>query len=55
VQKRGIEWVAVQMRQVYADYHLCIDPHVITIDEIRFFYEPEIDGLCKLQKMKEKK
>jgi hypothetical protein len=38
------------MRQIYADYSVCVPPREITIDEVRFFYTPMIDGLCKLQK-----
>lgn len=32
------------------DYSTGIHPHDITLDEIRFFYEPLVGGLCKLQK-----
>lgn len=32
------------------DYHLGLSPRDITLDEIRFFYEPMINSLCTLQK-----
>jgi hypothetical protein len=37
------------MRQVYADYSPCVLPRDITLEEIRFFYEPLIGSLCKMQ------
>jgi hypothetical protein len=43
-------WAAHQMRQIYADYNPGINPRDITVDEIRFFYMPMIDGLCRMQK-----
>jgi hypothetical protein len=49
-RKLGLGWAAAQMRQVYADYSPCIPPQSITLDEIRFFYEPLIEGLRKIQK-----
>jgi hypothetical protein len=42
-------WAAVQLRQICADYS-GLKPQGLTIEEIRFFYLPLIDGLCKLQK-----
>jgi hypothetical protein len=44
-------WVSYQMGQVYTDYHISTPPADITIEEIRFFYMPMIDSLCKLQKV----
>jgi len=38
------------MLQIYADYNICISPREITLEEIRFFYEPMIGSLCKMQK-----
>jgi hypothetical protein len=38
------------MLQVYTDYSINIPPSDITIEEIRFFYNPMIESLCKLQK-----
>jgi hypothetical protein len=43
-------WAAQQLRQICADYTIGIDPKDITLEEIRFFYNPMIDSLCKLQK-----
>jgi hypothetical protein len=43
-------WAAGQLRQICADYAACTDPRGITLEEIRFFYNPMIDSLCKLQK-----
>jgi hypothetical protein len=42
------------MRQVYADYSPCVPPRDITLDEIRFFYEPLIGPLCGIQKAAKK-
>jgi hypothetical protein len=49
-RKLGIEWVSYQMRQIYADYNIPIPVEEISIEEIRFFYVPMIDTLCKIQK-----
>jgi len=38
------------MQQVYTDYAISTPPAEITIDEIRFFYTPMINSLCKIQK-----
>ena len=38
------------MRQVYTDYSPCIPPSDITLEEIRFIYEPLVESLCKMQK-----
>ena len=38
------------MRQIYMDYSIAINPQNITIEEIRFFYTPLIEGICKIQK-----
>jgi hypothetical protein len=35
---------------VYTDYTLGISFRDITLDEIRFFYEPLVDGLIEIQK-----
>jgi hypothetical protein len=42
------------MLQVYADYSPCIPPREITLDEIRFFYEPLIESLCLMQRAEKK-
>lgn len=48
--------IPVMIRQIYMDYHLPIMPDDITVRQVRFFYDPLMDGLVKLQKqMKEKK
>lgn len=38
------------MRQVFADYNLSVSPEDITLDEVRFFYDPMIPSLAKIQK-----
>lgn len=38
------------MRQVYMDYNIPISPRDITLEEVRFFYVPLIDSLCRIQK-----
>jgi hypothetical protein len=49
-RKLGMNWAGVQMRQIYTDYSIAISPRDITLEEIRFFYTPLIEGLCKMQK-----
>gem|GEM_PF-1707323 len=49
-RKLGLEWVSYQLRQIYADYNLGIPMQEISIEEIRFFYVPIIDSLCKIQR-----
>ena len=49
-QKLGMEWVAYQLRQVYADYNPGIPMQKISIEEVRFFYAPMIESLCKIQR-----
>jgi len=48
----GAGGVIAQLRQVCIDYASMVNPRDITIDEIRFFYSPLIDGLCERQKNK---
>jgi hypothetical protein len=38
------------MRQIYTDYNIGIEPEKITLEQVRFFYNPMIDSLCKIQK-----
>jgi hypothetical protein len=47
-------WAAHQMRQVYTDYHVGINPQEITLDEIRFFYMPMVESLCEIQRQAQK-
>jgi len=42
------------MVQIYIDYNSLPSIREITLDEVRFFYEPLIDGLIELQKAKSK-
>lgn len=51
MRKHGRELVTIWMLQVYQDYHLPISPREITIDELRFFYEPLVDGIIDVQRM----
>ena len=46
----GAGGVIAQLRQVCIDYASMVNPREITIDEIRFFYLPLLDGLCERQK-----
>ena len=50
----GAGGIIAQLRQVCIDYASMISPRDITIDEIRFFYNPLTDGLCEMQKNKGK-
>jgi hypothetical protein len=50
-----MNWVSFQMCQVYTDYAISIPPADVTIEEIRFFYKPMIDSLCKIQRDARKK
>jgi hypothetical protein len=54
-RKLGAQWVSVQMRQVYLDYSISIPPGEISLEEIRFFYVPMIDSLCRLSKKAKEK
>ena len=46
----GAGGVNAQLRQICIDYASLVDIREITIDEIRFFYEPLIEGLCERQR-----
>jgi hypothetical protein len=48
----GAGGITTQLRQVCIDYSSVVNPREITIDEIRFFYTPLIEGLCERQKIK---
>ena len=48
-EELGISGVAYQLLQIAADYSSLPDLRKITVDEIRFFYEPMIAGLVKMQ------
>lgn len=48
----GAGGVIAQLRQVCIDYASIGNPRDMTIDEIRFFYNPLMDGLCERQKIK---
>jgi polyphosphate kinase len=48
----GAGGIQTQIAQVYTDYSSLPARDAITLDEVRFFYEAVIDGLCKLQKGK---
>jgi hypothetical protein len=50
----GAGGIITQLRQVCIDYSSMVDLRGITIDEIRFFYVPLIEGLCERQKNKGK-
>jgi hypothetical protein len=47
----GAGGIKTQLTQVCIDYSSMVNPREITIDEIRFFYTPLIDGLCERQKI----
>jgi hypothetical protein len=49
---KGAGGLITQLRQICIDYSSMVDLRKITIDEIRFFYVPLIDGLCERQKNK---
>jgi hypothetical protein len=51
----GCGGVNSQIVQIYMDYSSIPSIREITLEEIRFYYEPLIEGLCELQKMKKKK
>ena len=42
------------MTQIYIDYASLPSIREITLDEVKFFYKPLIDGLIELQKAKKK-
>jgi hypothetical protein len=48
----GAGGIMTQMLQLYMDYSSLPSIREITMEEIRFFYRPLIDGLIELQKVK---
>lgn len=46
--------VPVMIREIYQNYHLPMMPQSLTLDEIRFWYDPLIPSLIKMQSIKEK-
>jgi hypothetical protein len=48
----GFGGVNVQMTQIYIDYASLPSIRDITLEEVRFFYRPLIDGLIEIQKAK---
>jgi len=48
-EKRGIEWINAQFRQILIDYPGLSGFRKLRISEIRFFYEPLIPGLVEQQ------
>ena len=50
----GAGGINSQMVQIYIDYASLPGVRDITIEEVRFFYRPLIDGLIELQKAKNK-
>jgi len=50
VERSGLSWAAIQLRQILTDYNGLGDFRKLTLDEISFFYEPLIPGLAKYQK-----
>lgn len=49
IEELGIGGISYQLLQIAADYSSLPDLRKITVDEIRFFYEPMIPGLVKMQ------
>jgi hypothetical protein len=50
----GAGGVNTQMTQIYIDYASLPSIREITLEEVRFFYMPLIDGLIELQQAKTK-
>lgn len=38
------------MLQIYSDFNIPVRPEEMTLEMMHFFYDPTIDGLCKIQK-----
>jgi hypothetical protein len=51
----GSGGIIQQLVQICIDYSSMVNPREITVDEIRFFYMPLIDGLCERQKALKRK
>lgn len=49
IEVLGAQNISNQLLQIAADYSSLPDLRKITVDEISFFYEPLIKGLCKMQ------
>jgi hypothetical protein len=47
----GSGGIITQLTQICVDYSSMVNPREITIDEIRFFYMPLINGLIERQKI----
>ena len=50
----GAGGVNTQMTQIYIDFASLPSIREITVEEVRFFYTPLIDGLIELQQAKKK-
>jgi hypothetical protein len=48
---KGTGGIITQLTQVCIDYSSMVNPREITVDEIRFFYMPLINGLIERQKV----
>jgi hypothetical protein len=48
----GAGGINMQLVQIYIDYTSLPSIREITLEEIRFFYRPLIDGLIERQKLK---
>ena len=48
VEELGVNGICIQLLQIAADYSSLPDLRKITVDEIRFFYEPLIPGKIKM-------
>jgi hypothetical protein len=50
IEELGISGISSQLIQIAADYNSLPDLNKITVNQIRFFYEPMINGLIKMQR-----
>lgn len=51
----AIAGVPVMIREIYTTYHLPMKPGELSLNEVRFWYEPLIPELIKMQKASKNK
>ena len=49
----AVAGVPVMIREIYQNYHLPMRPQELSLDDIKFWYEPLIPGLIKMQNVKD--
>ena len=50
---KAVVGVPVMIREIYQNYHLPMRLQELSLDDLKFWYEPLIPGLIKMQNMKD--